>query len=243
MRGLGRLRLRSTLLMPYDLYERHQTVSTLLRGRDVQSVLDVGGRAGLLSRFTAYGVTALNVDGSGDVQYGGWAFPFCDGQFSAVVSIDTLEHVPQEQRLAFLRECLRVSRSYLIIAAPFGSTGHIEYEKRLYELYRQAHGHIHVYLDEHIRYGLPNEAELDELVQQAQEVDGTIQHRLYFVGNYVWQCQHFKRTLLDQERRGLVPRLKRFFNHVFSLALFHPIRLKDQPYPSANRFYLFVEKN
>jgi hypothetical protein len=224
--------------MLYDLYERHQVVVTLLQGLPVQSVLDVGGRAGLLSRFTRYDVTALNVDGSGDVQYGGGVFPFPDGHFSAVVCIDTLEHLPKGERLDFLRECLRVAERYLVIAAPFGSPGHIDCEKRLDRLYRQVYGQPHSYLDEHVRYGLPDAAELEALSSRL----GRVEHRLWFAGDYVWQGKYFERTLLLQQQRGWVSRLKAWFNHVFSLALFHPVRLQAQPYPSANRFYLFFEK-
>lgn len=237
-RGLSNyFRLRTIRFLPYDQFERHKVVITLLDGLPIQNVLDVGGRTGLLSRFTTYDVTALNVDDSGDVQYGGRAIPFRDDQFSAVVSIDTLEHLPKGERHGFLRECLRVTRRYLVVAAPFGSPNHVACERTLNELYRRVHGRAHVYLDEHVKYGLPTEAELEELVAGL----GGVRHRVFFAGDYVWQARHFEGAWLHQGERGLRYRFRRFLSYLFSLAWFHPVRLNDQPYASANRFYLFVE--
>jgi SAM-dependent methyltransferase len=223
--------------MPYDLYERHKVVITLLQGLPVQTVLDIGGRSGLLRRFATYDVTALNVDRSGDVQFGGRAVPYRDDQFDAVVSIDTLEHIPRRGRHEFLMECLRVTKRYLVIAAPFGSSGHVAQETRLNKLYRQVHGRPHIYLDEHVKYGLPTAAELEELVAGL----GTVNHRICFAGDYVWQGEHFERVWLDKGQKGPRHRVRRFLDHLYSLACFHPVRIKDRPYESANRFYLMVE--
>lgn len=235
----GCLYQRFACLMPYDLYERHRAVITLLHGLPVLGVLDVGGRAGLLSRFAGYDVTALNVDWSGDVKYDGCAIPFPDGQFSAVVSIDTLEHLPKEGRRLFLSECLRVAERYLVIAAPFGSPGHIAYEERLNALFRQIHGRTHVYLNEHVRYGLPTEAELKELLASL----GPVQHRLYFSGDYARQGKHFERVWLGRRPHGVRHRFQRFIGHISSLGLFHPVHIREQPYALANRFYLLLEKS
>ena len=47
------------------------------------------------------------------VQASGVQLPFRDGAFDLVCSLDTLEHIPGEQRPAFLSEILRVSRCLL----------------------------------------------------------------------------------------------------------------------------------
>ena len=196
-------RLQLTRLMPYDLYERHSVVMRLLEDRPIDNVLDVGGRAGLLGRFADYDVVALNVDGSGNVQFGGHGFPFRNCGFSAVVSIDTLEHLPRERRQAFLRECLRVSTGYVVVAAPFGSPDHVASERRIDALYRDVYGHGHVYLEEHIRYGLPTAAELEGLVAGF----GAVRHRIYFAGDYVWQAKQFERVWLDKPSSAAANRI------------------------------------
>lgn len=231
------------LLMPYDLYERHAVVSWLLQetindGQENNRVLDVGGRARLLERFVSYRVLSINTDGSGNLLGNGCVLPFADSSFIAVVSIDTLEHLPKESRLAFLRECLRVAQRYVIIAAPFGSEGHRECEKRLDSLYRSAHGEPHIYLNEHIRYGLPDIAEIDQL---ARNLEGASSRR-FFAGDYVWQGKQFERAILGYRKQGMGARVWNLYNYVTTLAVFHPIRLREQPDDITNRFYLFIEK-
>jgi hypothetical protein len=233
-----------TLFMPYDLYERHAVVSQLLLEAVVGSqedtyVLDVGGRAELLGRFIPYRVISVNTDGSGNLSGSGCALPFVDGSFIAVVSIDTLEHLPRESRLLFLRECLRVARRHVVVAAPFGSEGHSECEKQLDSLYRSVYGKPHAYLSEHIRYGLPSITELDQLACDL----GAAASQCLFAGDYVWQGKQFERAILGYRKQGLLPRLWNIYNYVTSLAIFHPIHLREQPDATANRFYLLIEKN
>ena len=184
------------LFMPYDLYERHAVTGQLLRAKlgdceDRVCILDVGGRADLLARFLPYRVLSVNLDGSGDFVGSGFALPFADSSFSAVVTIDTLEHMRREKRLLFLLECVRVARHCVLVAAPFGSEGHEAYEKRLNSLYRSVHGKPHCYLSEHIQCGLPDLAELDQLAD-----DLPLQHsQLLFAGDYEWQGRWFERAI------------------------------------------------
>ncbi len=198
----------------------------------------MGGRAACLERFIPYRVISANVDESGDLLGSGCALPFADGSFGATVSIDTCEHLPPKSRLSFLRECLRVARHYVVVAAPFGSEGHEEYEKRLDNLYRSIHGKPHIYLGEHIRYGLPDIAELDQL---ASDLKVTSIQR-FFAGDYVWQGKQFERALLGYRKRGLFARIWNAYSTIASLALFHPLRLRERPGATTNRFYLLIEK-
>jgi len=241
--------------MPYDLYERHAVVSRLLRkcvgeGREdivtagvsvATHILDVGGRAELLERFMSRRVISVNIDGSGDLIGSGCVLPFVDSSFAAVVSIDTLEHLPRESRLPFLRECLRVARRCVVVAAPFGSEGHSECEKRLADLYLSLYGRPHTYLSEHIQYGLPNMAELDQFACELESANS----RCLFAGDYVWQSRQFERAIAGRQSSNkwdLLTRLGNAYKTVTSLAIFHPVRLTDRPDATANRFYLLFEK-
>jgi SAM-dependent methyltransferase len=185
-----------------------------------------------------YQVVSVNPDGSGDLAGSGFALPFADGSFSAVVSIDTLEHLPREKRSRFLRECFRVARRYILVAAPLGSEGHRADEERLDRLSRSVYGEPHHYLSEHLRYGLPDVVELDRL---ASDLPIAESWRLY-AGNYVWQGKQFERALSGHQRRGFVARLVNLFYRVASWAIFHPVRLRDQPEATTNRFYWLMER-
>jgi len=220
-------------LMPYDLYERHDVVGRLLRERGAKAVLDVGGNLGVLQQFLAADIVTLNVGENADLYYDGHTIPFEADRFDAVASLDTLEHIPAPDRAGFLQECVRVTRRYLVISAPYGSDEHRVYEQKLDALYTQTYGRPHTYLNEHVRYSIPNQRDIDLLIAQLAVTNVT----LYFAGDFVWQCRNFERLIKQREK----PWLKRYVD-VTSLALFHPVRLTTQPYDRANRFYLYAEK-
>jgi hypothetical protein len=229
--------------MPYDIYERHTVVSQLLEESigDCQenvSILDVGGRSELLGGFLPYPTCSVNVDKSSDVVADGCALPIRDETFAAVVSIDTLEHLPRQRRSKFVQECWRVARYCAIIAAPFGSEEHEARERRIDALHRSVLGRSHLYLDEHIRYGLPGSDEIENLAQVLGNVDFTT----FFAGDYTWQARQFERSIITEQKKGLLRRLWRAYNHLTSLALFHPIRLLKSPDLNTNRFYLLIQR-
>lgn len=232
------------ILTRYDYYERHTVVSQLLReaiGSDQQeddTILDVGGRVGALERFVSHPVVSVNPDYSGDLRGDGRALSFPADCFVAAVSIDTLEHLPKKNRLGFLRECLRVAQRCVIIAAPFGSQGHGEYETRLNRLYESVYGEPLEYLTEHSQYGLPDAEEVTALTREL----GGARIQRFFAGDYVRQSREFERALLGHRRRGLLGRLWNAHNYISSLAVFHRIQLRDQPDPTTNRVYLLIEK-
>ena len=218
--------------MPYDLYERHQVVSTLLHERGVHTVLDVGGNLGVLTQFLNADILTLNVGETADLYYDGHTIPFEADRFDAVTSLDTLEHIPSADRLIFLQECLRVTKRYLVVSAPYGSEEHRAYEKKLDALYTQTFGVTHNYLNEHVRFGIPDQHDIEALVTSLALTKVVV----YFAGDFEWQCRNFER-LITSHRNNWV-------NHYItwsSMALFHPIHLTTQPYRRANRFYLYAE--
>ena len=241
------MKLRAPVwLTPYDVYERHQVVSSWLQSAipvsgekgEAPVILDVGGRIDLLAQFLPYRVVSANPDGTGAVVASGLALPFADNSFTAVVNIDTLEHLPPDIRLPLVRECLRVARQYVIIAAPYGSSEHIRHEKEMHEQYQAIHGRSHQYLSEHIRYGLPSPADLERIEQAIAPAQVT----RYYAGDYVWQGKIFIRAARSAVRPRLAATLMYLYNRLSSLALFHPVRLAAAPHAATNRFYLFIEK-
>lgn len=225
-------------LLPYDLFERHYVVARWIADHRAHGanlrVLDIGGRAGLLGRFTPCAVLSANVDRSGDVRCDGMALPFLNAAFDITVSIDTLEHMPRERRPAFVRECLRVSAVAVIIAAPFGSHGHAEAEARLHALFQALTGQPHPYLAEHVAYGLPDMTEIQHLATCC----GARLKRLAFAGDYRREARHFAAAIRSRTQQSWRARGEALLWHWRSRALLTPLRLSNQPQPYSNRFFM-----
>lgn len=80
---------------------------------------------------------------------------FSDSSFDVVLSTDVLEHVVSEGKQAFLDECLRVSKSLCIIAAPFDTPGVTAAEVVVNEFNKKQFGVGQAWLEEHLKYGKP----------------------------------------------------------------------------------------
>jgi SAM-dependent methyltransferase len=232
-----------THFMPYDLYERHAVVSQLLQkvmpSNKNHLILDVGGRVELLERFLPYQTISINPDGTGKICGDGLKLPFADNSFTAVVNIDTLEHLPADIRLPFIQECLRVSQKHLIIAAPYGSKGHIQLEKELNNLHKQIVGRPHHYLSEHVEHTLPSPEQLAQFTKQLLPATS----QFHYAGDYRWQGRSFARAVQAHQQPRLLARLTNSYNQISGMALFHPITLSTTPKPNSNRFYLSVTKS
>ena len=150
----------------FDRYNRYGAISRAVRsslGPGKLDVLDVGDTTGYLSIFDP-DLRSIGLDlvlepehlaGAGRIVGDGCRLPFEDGRFDAVVTSDTLEHVPLENREAFLGELARVSRDLVVIAAPFDTPGVAGAEELVRRFILLATGRPQVQLEEHREHGLP----------------------------------------------------------------------------------------
>lgn len=150
-----------TSTLPYDIYERHKKVGSLIDKND--TVLDVGGELNQLSKFTrAAKITVANLKGSqekSDIKIEKGNLPFKNGSFGAVCAIDVLEHITKRQRAAFIKDLERVSTRVVILSFPIGTREHANYEREIAN-WLQRKGHDVTYLREHISLGLPTPEEV-----------------------------------------------------------------------------------
>jgi SAM-dependent methyltransferase len=160
----------------FDRYSRYGAISRAVRsslGPGKIDVLDVGDTTGYLSVFDP-DLRSIGIDlvlepehlaGAGRIVGDGCRLPFADGRFDAVVTSDTLEHVPQESREDFLAEVARVSRDVVVIAAPFDTPGVAGAEELVRRFILLATGRPQVQLEEHREHGLPG---LDATAERLQ---------------------------------------------------------------------------
>lgn len=161
--------------LSFDQYQRHRGVSDIITGvfePEVEyRVLDVGGGGSLLSMFISDAeVTTLDprqYDRRNHVQNQGDVLPFEDDAFDAVVSVDTLEHVPEHQREAFLDELLRVSRRWIVLACPFQHEKTDAAERLFATFESQVRGIDNAFLNEHLENGLPDLASTMNYLQRS----------------------------------------------------------------------------
>jgi septal ring factor EnvC (AmiA/AmiB activator) len=174
----------AVLALPFDQYQRYRLVSDLLRelrGAGPQlHVLDVGGRTAVLREFLEDArIDLVDMEPSnspGLVLGDGARLPFKDGAFDVVCAFDTLEHVPAPLRAAFVAECRRVARRWVILAGPYADERVAQAEALLQSFLKNKLGEAHRYLDEHRQHGLPERAAVEEQLRASGARTAAIPH-------------------------------------------------------------------
>lgn len=136
-------------------------------GRLATSVLDVGcGSVGLScvcpdARFAGQDLHFPNrvAETMFAIRTDPGPFPWVDGAFDTVVSLDALEHVPHDQRGTFVAECARVAARRVFLCCPTSEAQAVD--EFFAEMYRHADTAPPAWLDEHVELGLPAPEEIE----------------------------------------------------------------------------------
>ena len=163
------------LELPFDLYTRNFLISKLveaIRYKAKLKILDVGGRGGQLKNFfeeDEYYILDLLNDKQkekgyiiGDIRDA----PFKSNLFDVVISSDLYEHILPEDRLMVVSEMLRLSKNFIILGAPFYSKEVEEAEAEVRNFFLKITGKHHIYLEEHVKNGLPSHNELETFLNK-----------------------------------------------------------------------------
>ncbi|HZA27186.1 MAG TPA: class I SAM-dependent methyltransferase, partial [Actinomycetota bacterium] len=158
--------------LPFDQYERYALTKRFVKliwpaEHPPVRVLDVGGNSSPLKHMlprdtviladleppgTLRGLPLLH---DGYVQTDGSRLPFPDDTFDLVASHDTLEHVPQAARSAFLSELLRVSRRFVVLNGPVYHPQTVRAERLLARFVGERSTDEGRFIREHLQLGLP----------------------------------------------------------------------------------------
>jgi hypothetical protein len=173
--GQSRILLDEDLLASsFDRTSRYFIVSQIIKNlikEKNKKVLDVGGLGSILPRLVKQKVNILDVDENDDPNYiqgNAMNSDVQDGSFDAVVTCDTLEHIPSKERMRFIQELIRISKDYVIICAPFDQSGVAEAEDDMNRLYGRLSGRDHRWLKEHIEIGIPSVSETEKVLRNAK---------------------------------------------------------------------------
>lgn len=132
------------------------------------TVLDVGGRGRQLARFLPTAkVSTANIVPPADFIVDARKLPFADDEFDVVTSCDTLEHMPAERRAEHIAELVRVAGRRLVLCCPYGSPQKQEAEQRVADVMLRDVGMTLAYLEEHLKFGFPQEDDVVSMVRTA----------------------------------------------------------------------------
>lgn len=159
---------------PFDQYQRYRLVQEIVESLRQEinrpfKLLDVGGYFRALSGEELLPLKAFLPDDQtvtidlvvaghlpGYVRGSGLELPFAAETFDLVISCDTLEHIPAEDRPCFLATLLRVSKYGLVLAAPFNDPAVATAEAIVLDFSKAKCQLDHPPLQEHRLYGLPD---------------------------------------------------------------------------------------
>lgn len=162
------------LTLPFDQYQRYRDVKEVVDSLRSESqklrILDVGGGEAkylpAVDFFPSDFVLVADLHAlrlPNYVQANGTRLPFPDDTFDVAFSCDTLEHIRPEDRGKFVSELFRVSRDFVILAAPF-HTGLAELAEQVVQnAFISECGAPNKALLEHKENGLPNLANTEAI--------------------------------------------------------------------------------
>src|SRR5215470_17957692 len=96
----------------------------------------------------------------------GERLPFSDRSFEIVICLDVLEHVQLENRIALIKEVLRVASKTVYIGFPTGRGAHRQ-DVRLDRAFVACYGTRHYFLVEHLSQTLPSKWDLEAALRQS----------------------------------------------------------------------------
>lgn len=181
------------LQLSFDLYERYsvlrQIADRLLSLSEEPRVLDVGANSPYLwPGFSSLAKTFLPearctiadieiTDGlENAVAASGLELPFRDETFDLVCALDTLEHIPEESRIPFLGELVRVSRDIVYLTFPYNSTTNHWAEKVVSAYLKDVLESPVQQLKEHAEFGLPDLPSIDDFLHSRNLATSSFRH-------------------------------------------------------------------
>jgi SAM-dependent methyltransferase len=87
--------------------------------------------------------------------------PFSNDSYDLVVSCHAMEHIPHSLRQVALAEMVRVARRWVVVSCPTGPDAQ-QADIELAERFARGKRVIPPWLDEHLRFGLPDLSALSE---------------------------------------------------------------------------------
>lgn len=222
-----------------DLYQRYRLVEELIFTKRSNSngiqILEVGGLEGFSKLFLKKNTVILNLN-QGDVIGSGLSLPFKDNSFDVAVSLDTLEHIPENQRETFIREIVRVGGETVVIGAPFKDPSIVRAEKLVNKFHYLLFNTDEPNLAEHRTMGLPVRSILENALKELK-----LKYKVY-VNGYLQRWVVYMKLRLVLFRIPIIRFLRfpdKLFNIIYNLVFY---RIDNSP-PSYRQVYIIRKRS
>jgi GT2 family glycosyltransferase len=156
----------------FDQFQRYNIIRQIIEVLNTKprfQILEVGAAFSPLRRLTEnHSLVLLDEQFSGtgvDVGASGSHLPFANQSFDIVISTDVLEHIKNDERPSFLNELCRVTSQTLILGFPQDIPESNFVDRSFLEYIRARTNQESEYLNEHLKFGLPNPAEVRKLLE------------------------------------------------------------------------------
>lgn len=235
--------------LPPDAFSRYFIIELVLKkifATKPITILDVGGRdnplwAMIKQDNLPYDLTVIDIlpanQFSKNYDYtrgDALNMDFSDNSFDCVISVDVLEHIPENSKEAFINQCLRVAKDLVIIAAPFQSVETDYSEHIANDLYKKLFGRGHKWLSEHFKANKPQKEFLENLLKSK---------KLKFVSFGSNNLENWLLTILPNllsEKISINKISLENFNSYFNTNLFELNDFSPRGYRS---FYIIAKRN
>ena len=92
--------------------------------------------------------------------------PFRNDSFDNVICVDVLEHLSKETRQTAINELLRIAKNGIYLGVPCGKDS-LSQDREIDKRYRLVFDHSFSFLQQHLKFGLPEEEEISEKLNKA----------------------------------------------------------------------------
>ncbi len=158
-------------------------IKIIKKSSNQAKLLEVGSGSLGLTRYMRRKIVGLDLKTSGPryenmmlLKADAEALPFFDNFFDFVVTVDMLEHIPEQSRKKVVGELLRVCKKKVFIGVPCGEVAN-KWEGKARKVYHGALKKLETkkerksrfikrneFIWEHSRYGLPTESQMKEYI-------------------------------------------------------------------------------
>lgn len=207
----------------FDQYQRYKNAQILInsirKDNETFRILEVGANSHKnLEKFLPDDdVTYLDIsipeelqNDPSYIQGDATAMEFESNSYDIVLALDVFEHIPENRRTCFIDELYRVCKKIAIISAPFDSTEVVLSEERANSYYKSMIGIDHLWLYEHINYGLPSEKNLIKYIRERNIRYSYFRHGSLSIWEKLTNAQVLKQ--LNNDLSDYITEIDKYYN-------------------------------